>query len=1659
MATAPLASSAENTNGAKLSRLLIDGGTTVLRSVFDHHHAPANLAVDLNSSYSVLINLFHRRFLNRHQWDKLFPPGGVAPDSKTFDITLLFLLLTNICGLSPPLTGWHTKPPPSDISIEANLARVKYFRNELYGHVTSTGIDTPNFSTLWLEISTVLVDLGLDQAEVDKLKAERCGEEDYLGVLMNWADSEDDIKSQLKDIRDFQAKTEQTVKKVHETQLRLLKAVRDNTSKLEDVRETNTGTYEVLEKVAKSQIKGSQILRDNEGKIDEIIQMSNTTRQAIKEAHKESISRLEEVSHSQTQTQQAVDDVQESIEEVKKEVENLKRIRDIDPVDKLMKNLAKSEFRGDVEYHARKFQEGTREWIFKSVDNWLNDRSTPNRVMVISGNAGTGKTVISAVISQRMQEAGRLSGSHFCQNNNARYRNPQLMLQSLACHLSKSMPKYKEALVKQLSRNLGKDIDNMGVEELFALLFKEPLSTVDDPGRNILIVIDGLDESEYKGRNELLDVIGNHFCKLPAWIRILITTRPERNIAMALQHLKPIQLEQNKEENLKDIRVLFEMQLKDKIGEPHKDVLLRELVGKSEGLFLYAYYLIDFIQENVSFLTPSLLGSILPSGISFVYLSYFRRLEKELRSELKVEEEHVLRFLCALTASREPLPIEFVSKVLNPDGETLTTQRRVNKAIACFSTLLPICEGRLYFFHKSVKDWLTDTSFYGQHDFTADEKEGHRILFNLCTTELDSIKRKGIHNTQFSNAERYALQHSVQHMVEANRLGERSKPYSDAEELMKQYVTDVELVYAKLCVNSTVASNDLLTVQTHVNPTLVSEQTYSILISLLNILRKHSYVLRDHPHLFFQSLLNEGGPKLSSRAAWILESRVPMIPYMKYLDKKEQIGADQARFYCSDAIACFDVSPELDLMVCECRDATIHLWSLQTGNREWVRPSLTKREFYRGDPSGSAYRRINNCLSFYRSVVFHPSGQSVLPGTLQHVYTLTGEWEDLFPDSDCTFSNCAFSGNKEVILTDSPDEPKRIALWNMENGKQLSRVDWKEEISSFAISQDGSLIAFSVLNGDIFLVDPVKGSIWYLTRCTDRVCGLMHFTSNNNTLVCGLLCLTSEQVYGSAYTFVFTSKPRFIVFTPLKDLSQSSPQLTPVKSRTFVLWPSDPKALTEVDLMEQTLSSSWVNNVQRVIPFLSAGSYIRLSDETVLIGSPACNYLSMVNVGLLKEGTDSDTASDTDSITDSDTTRALYKDVRKVVFSIEGDTVYSISSKDIVQSSSEVVVTVWRMSRQTILVQKIFYGSLALFPAKEGVVLFRNHESAELWDFELSKRIRLLTTLAKGNEFKDPIAISDELIACWFRAFPNESLDLVDNSSQPDISTELLDLRDSVDSSKLVKPPELHNSDDKSEIHDSSKLHCTSKELDVSSEFNDSLKLDDSSKFNDPSMLGESLNLSGYELLLAALSRKPVLIGIFNVTSGEFVSSMVTSIDSNEYVLSISCNNQCQLLVCTEKEIPKQPWIEKTTLSLRTNGFVMWERSTEWCFSGCVNPQMMFSPQNEFVVTWKILDTGHGLHILDSKTGETLHVFLKHDNDIVDCKFLDCGSLVCCSGDNFLRLFNVKTGHLVTLLDIGQRPFSLGTCLHHPLVAIGLKETKVKFIQVHLPTEAQKNKG
>jgi hypothetical protein len=163
----------QKANGSRLFRLLIDKGTEAVRKVFDRIHPPTTWNSTLNYYHGGCKNMKKMiPKLNTAQLDILYPPSGNPSSSQDYDITLLFMLLRNICSLSPPpsTTSWDKEPPSSDKSMEADLARIKFYRNKMYGHVTTTYLCNKEFEQYWTEISDALERLGMDVSDLQHLK-------------------------------------------------------------------------------------------------------------------------------------------------------------------------------------------------------------------------------------------------------------------------------------------------------------------------------------------------------------------------------------------------------------------------------------------------------------------------------------------------------------------------------------------------------------------------------------------------------------------------------------------------------------------------------------------------------------------------------------------------------------------------------------------------------------------------------------------------------------------------------------------------------------------------------------------------------------------------------------------------------------------------------------------------------------------------------------------------------------------------------------------------------------------------------------------------------------------------------------------------------------------------------------------------------------------------------------------------------------------------------------------------------------------------------------------------------------------------------------------------------------------------------------------------
>ena len=197
------ASSKESTNYARLCRLLVDGGTQALRLQFDMIHPPRSLNAVLKSHESTLRSLRGSAALNSNQWETLYPAVPSSVSSEQFDIRLLTLLLKHICGLTPPIRGWDNLPPSSDESVQANIAKIKYYRNRFYAHAIEASVDDATFNSLWQDISAALKALGVDANSINKLKSEGIDpymERNYRELLQQCQRDENSIKEKLDDI-------------------------------------------------------------------------------------------------------------------------------------------------------------------------------------------------------------------------------------------------------------------------------------------------------------------------------------------------------------------------------------------------------------------------------------------------------------------------------------------------------------------------------------------------------------------------------------------------------------------------------------------------------------------------------------------------------------------------------------------------------------------------------------------------------------------------------------------------------------------------------------------------------------------------------------------------------------------------------------------------------------------------------------------------------------------------------------------------------------------------------------------------------------------------------------------------------------------------------------------------------------------------------------------------------------------------------------------------------------------------------------------------------------------------------------------------------------------------------------------------------------------
>lgn len=400
---------------------------------------------------------------------------------------------------------------------------------------------------------------------------------------------------------------------------------------------------------------------------------------------------------------------------------------------------------------------GTRVDILQDLFTLLIDPNVTHNAIWLRGLAGSGKSTILNTIAQHFSKLRRCGAFLFWDRNDAVKSDPRRVIRTLAHQLTQCNPAFEEELVSRIKAF--PRIISSSLNEQFQCLLQEPLTTLaasHDSGP-IIIILDALDEcGTPETRKRLLDVFSANIAMLPNMFRLLIASRDELDIRVALSCpgviVRDIRIDD--ESTSSDISHFFQRRLCSDApafkarglppGWPGDHVRQR-LVVLAGGLFIWASTTIHFIESGFP---ENRLKKILDSSARS---QSHHRLDDLYRVALThpfdsyhTDELGVVHsILGALAVVREQLTDEQLSRLL--DLELSTVQE-------VLSRLQPLLQGGhgkpIQVLHTSFTDFLCDPERCQDEQWHIDAPAHHsnlvvgclRIIqrdlrFNICDVE------------------------------------------------------------------------------------------------------------------------------------------------------------------------------------------------------------------------------------------------------------------------------------------------------------------------------------------------------------------------------------------------------------------------------------------------------------------------------------------------------------------------------------------------------------------------------------------------------------------------------------------------------------------------------------------------------------------------------------------------------------------------------------------------------------------------------------------------------------------------------------------------------------------------------------------------------------
>ena len=371
-------------------------------------------------------------------------------------------------------------------------------------------------------------------------------------------------------------------------------------------------------------------------------------------------------------------------------------------------------------------------------------------MLLLIGAAGTGKSTIATTVAGRYQRRRQLGCHIFFLRERS---HPGSVLQSIAYSLAAYNQTIAESLVNQL-----KDTGVLGPSNLktkFDILLRHPLSAIATKVHHpVLIVLDALDEcGTPESRQSLINVLRDCLPTLPPNFRILITSRPEEDIASLNSERKflTVTIDQHSDESKANVSTYIEfefnqMRSSGKLNVPDDyewDRNIRRLAESADGLFIWASTAVRFVREERLFqfrCFQNLVSNANSLKLDELYMTVLSHVSK-----WSEEDKEILRNIFSLILfAKHPLSDTEIDEILDVEMDTTSDLLSYFRSLVSYEQGKPItiyhtsfydylisCEGKPWYVDPDVqKLYLASRCF---------ERMGNFLKHNICNISSDFV--------------------------------------------------------------------------------------------------------------------------------------------------------------------------------------------------------------------------------------------------------------------------------------------------------------------------------------------------------------------------------------------------------------------------------------------------------------------------------------------------------------------------------------------------------------------------------------------------------------------------------------------------------------------------------------------------------------------------------------------------------------------------------------------------------------------------------------------------------------------------------------------------------------------------------------------------------